>query len=164
VGGDTSSGSTGGGGGISSLPCFLDGSLDAMHLLEEEYALGFTSWWLETMVLGFSWLRGSQSSLTARIYIDKTANPCPRNPCPLKRALGHKNHVVTRRSMTVHILFKIPNAQLLLWVLQLFKKLWIFRIFINLYNLYNGYQLTIINFISLFMQATHIISHQTKGY
>jgi hypothetical protein len=123
VGGDTSSGSTGGGGGISSLPCFLDGSLDAMHLLEEEYALGFTSWWLETMVLGFSWLRGSQSSLPARIYIDKTANPCPRNPCPLKRALGHKNHVVTRRSMTVHILFKIPNAQLLLRVLQLFKKL-----------------------------------------
>jgi hypothetical protein len=28
--------------------------------------------------------------------------------------LGHKNHVVTRRRVTVHILFKIPNAQLLL--------------------------------------------------
>jgi hypothetical protein len=28
--------------------------------------------------------------------------------------LGHKNHVVTRRRVTVHIIFKIPNAQLLL--------------------------------------------------
>jgi hypothetical protein len=28
--------------------------------------------------------------------------------------LGHKNHVITRRRVTVHILFKIPNAQLLL--------------------------------------------------
>jgi hypothetical protein len=28
--------------------------------------------------------------------------------------IGHKNHVVTRRRVTVHILFKIPNAQLLL--------------------------------------------------
>jgi hypothetical protein len=32
-----------GGGGTSSLPCFLDGQLHAMCLLEEE-ALGFTSW------------------------------------------------------------------------------------------------------------------------
>jgi hypothetical protein len=44
VGGGTSSGSTGGGGGTSSLPRFLDGSLDAMRFLEEEEALGFTSW------------------------------------------------------------------------------------------------------------------------
>jgi hypothetical protein len=36
--------SSGGGGGTSSLPLFLDGSLDAMHLLEEGEALGFTSW------------------------------------------------------------------------------------------------------------------------
>jgi hypothetical protein len=43
-GGGTSSGSAGGGGGTSSLPRFLDGSLDAMHLLEEGEALGFTSW------------------------------------------------------------------------------------------------------------------------
>jgi hypothetical protein len=43
-GGDTSSGSAGGGGGTSSLPRFLDGSLDAMHLLEEGEALRFTSW------------------------------------------------------------------------------------------------------------------------
>jgi hypothetical protein len=33
-----------------------------------------------------------------------------------------------------------------------------------LYNLYNWYPLTFINSISDFMQATHIISHQTKGY
>jgi hypothetical protein len=32
------------GGGTSSLPRFLDGSLDTMHLLEEGEALGFTSW------------------------------------------------------------------------------------------------------------------------
>jgi hypothetical protein len=37
-------GSVGGGGGTSSLPRFLDGSLDAMRLLEEGEALGFTSW------------------------------------------------------------------------------------------------------------------------
>jgi hypothetical protein len=43
-GGGTFSGSAGGGGGTSSLPRFLDGSLDAMRLLEEEEALGFTSW------------------------------------------------------------------------------------------------------------------------
>jgi hypothetical protein len=43
-GGGTSSGSAGGGGGTSSLPRFLDGSFDAMHLLEEGEALGFTSW------------------------------------------------------------------------------------------------------------------------
>jgi hypothetical protein len=42
--GGTSSGSAGGGGGTSSLPRFLDGSLDAMHLLEEGEALGFTFW------------------------------------------------------------------------------------------------------------------------
>jgi hypothetical protein len=52
-------------------------------------------------------------------YIDKMANRqavghAPRNPCPLRRALGLKNHVVTRRRVTVHILFTIPNAQLLL--------------------------------------------------
>jgi hypothetical protein len=41
--GGTSSGSAGGGGGTSSLPRFLDGSLDAMHLHEEGEALGFTS-------------------------------------------------------------------------------------------------------------------------
>jgi hypothetical protein len=34
-GSGTSSGSAGEGGGTSSLPHFLDGSLDAMHLLEE---------------------------------------------------------------------------------------------------------------------------------
>jgi hypothetical protein len=45
----------------------------------------------------------------------------PRNPCPLKRALGHTNHVVTRRRVTIHILFKIPNAQLLLWVVCFLK-------------------------------------------
>jgi hypothetical protein len=28
--------------------------------------------------------------------------------------LGHKNHVVTKRRVIVHILFKIPNSQLLL--------------------------------------------------
>jgi hypothetical protein len=43
-GGGTFSSSVGGGGGTSSLPRFLDGSLDAMHALEEEEALGFTSW------------------------------------------------------------------------------------------------------------------------
>jgi hypothetical protein len=43
-GGGTFSGSVGQGGGISSLPRFLDGLLDAMHALEEEEALGFTSW------------------------------------------------------------------------------------------------------------------------
>jgi hypothetical protein len=41
-GGGTSSGSAGG--GTSSLPGFLDGSLDAMLLLGEGEALGFTSW------------------------------------------------------------------------------------------------------------------------
>jgi hypothetical protein len=40
-GGGTSSGE---GGGTSSIPRFLDESLDAMHLLEEGEALGFTSW------------------------------------------------------------------------------------------------------------------------
>jgi hypothetical protein len=43
-GGGTSSGSAGGGGGTSFLPRFLDGLLDAMRLLEEGEALGFTSW------------------------------------------------------------------------------------------------------------------------
>jgi hypothetical protein len=44
-GGGTPSGSAGGGGGTSSLPCFLDGSLDdGMCTLEEEEALGFISW------------------------------------------------------------------------------------------------------------------------
>jgi hypothetical protein len=37
-------GSAGGGSGTSSFPRFLDGSLDAMRLLEEGEALGFTSW------------------------------------------------------------------------------------------------------------------------
>jgi hypothetical protein len=41
VGGSTSAG---GGHGTSSLLRFLDGSLDATRLLEEEEALGFTSW------------------------------------------------------------------------------------------------------------------------
>jgi hypothetical protein len=41
VDGDTYSGE---GGGTSSLPRFLDGSLNAMRLLEEEEALGFNSW------------------------------------------------------------------------------------------------------------------------
>jgi hypothetical protein len=41
VGGSTSAG---GGRGTSSLLRFLDGSLDAMRLLEEEEALGLTSW------------------------------------------------------------------------------------------------------------------------
>jgi hypothetical protein len=36
--------SAGVGGDTSSLPRFLDGSLDVMRLLEEEEALGFTSW------------------------------------------------------------------------------------------------------------------------
>jgi hypothetical protein len=143
-------------------PHFLDGSLDAMRLLEKGGALGFTSWWPEMVVLRFSWCRGWWSSWPVRIYIDKTANchavgHAPRNPCPLRRALGHKNRVVTRRRVTVHILFKIPNAQLLLWVVRFLKKQWIVRIFINLYNLYNWYPLTIINFISLFMQAAHIM-------
>jgi hypothetical protein len=58
-GGGTSSSSVGRGGGTSSLPRFLDGSLDdAMCTLEEEEALGFTSWCLDTVVLGFSWCRG----------------------------------------------------------------------------------------------------------
>jgi hypothetical protein len=43
-GGGTSSGSAGGGGSTSSIPSFLDGSLDAMHLPEEGEALAFTSW------------------------------------------------------------------------------------------------------------------------
>jgi hypothetical protein len=49
-GGFTSSGggsftSAGGGGGTSSLSRFVDGSLDdAKRALEEEEALGFTSW------------------------------------------------------------------------------------------------------------------------
>jgi hypothetical protein len=43
-GGGTSLGSAGGGGSTSSLPRFLDGSLDAMRLLEEGEDLGFTSW------------------------------------------------------------------------------------------------------------------------
>jgi hypothetical protein len=108
-------GSTGNDSGTSSLPCFLDGLLDAMRLLVEGEAIGFTSWWLETVVLGLSWCRGWRSSWSARIYIDNTANHqavghAPRNPCQLRRALGHKNHVVTRRRVTVHILFKIPNA------------------------------------------------------
>jgi hypothetical protein len=42
--GGSSLGSVGGGCGTSSLPCFLDGSLDAMRLLEEGESLGFTSW------------------------------------------------------------------------------------------------------------------------
>jgi hypothetical protein len=96
------------GGGTSTLPRFFDGSLEAMRLLEEEEALGFTSWWPETVVLGFSRCRGWRSSWLCRIYIDKTANcqavdHVPRNPCPLRRALGHKNQVVTRRRVTVHI-------------------------------------------------------------
>jgi hypothetical protein len=44
-GSGTFSGSAGGRGGTSFFPCFLDGSLDdATRLLEEEEALGFTSW------------------------------------------------------------------------------------------------------------------------
>jgi hypothetical protein len=44
-GGSTFLGSAGGGGGTSSIPRFLDDSLsDAMRALEEEEALGFTSW------------------------------------------------------------------------------------------------------------------------
>jgi hypothetical protein len=43
-GGGTFSGSADGGGGTSSLPRFLDGSLDVVRALEEEEALGFTSW------------------------------------------------------------------------------------------------------------------------
>jgi hypothetical protein len=128
-GGGTSSGSAGGGGDTCSLPRFLDGSLDdAMLALEEEEALGFTSWWPKMVVLGFSWCRGWRSSWLVGIYIDKTANRqaaghVPRNPCPLRRALCHKkSHVVTRRCVTVHILFKIPNAQLLLWVVRFLKK------------------------------------------
>jgi hypothetical protein len=63
------------------------------------------------VVLGFSW--------PAMIYIDKTANRqavghAPQNLCSLRGALGRKNHVVTRRRVTVHILFKLPNVQLLL--------------------------------------------------
>jgi hypothetical protein len=57
-GGGTFSGLAGGGGGTSSLPRFLDGLLDAMSALEEEKALGFTSWLPETVVLGFSWCHG----------------------------------------------------------------------------------------------------------
>jgi hypothetical protein len=57
-GSGTFSGSAGGAGGTSSLPRFLDGSLDALRLLEEEEALGFTSWLPETVVLGFFWCRG----------------------------------------------------------------------------------------------------------
>jgi hypothetical protein len=57
-GGGTFSRSAGGGGGTSSLPRFLDGSLDAMRLIEEEEALGFTSWCPDTVVLGFSWCHG----------------------------------------------------------------------------------------------------------
>jgi hypothetical protein len=127
VGGGISSGSAGGGDRTSSLPRFLDGSLDAMRALEDEEALGFTSWWLETVVLGFSGCRGWRSSWPAGIYIDKMANiqadgHTPQNPCPLRRALGHKKrHVVTRRCVTVHILFKIPNTQLLLWVVRFLK-------------------------------------------
>jgi hypothetical protein len=56
-GGGTFSGSAGGGGGTSSLPRFLDDSLDATHLLKEEEALGFTSWLPEMVELGFSWCR-----------------------------------------------------------------------------------------------------------
>jgi hypothetical protein len=85
--------SSGGGGGTSSLPHFLDGSLDAMHLLEEGEALGFTSWWPETVVLGFSWCCSWRSSWPTRIYIDKTADcqavgHAPRNLCSLRRALA----------------------------------------------------------------------------
>jgi hypothetical protein len=50
-------GSAGGGGSTSSLPRFLDGSLDAMSALEEEEALGFTFWRPETVVLEFFWCR-----------------------------------------------------------------------------------------------------------
>jgi hypothetical protein len=105
----------------------MDGSLgDAMRALEEEEALGFTSWWLEMVVLVFSWCRGWRSSWWAGIYIDKTANRhaaghVPRNPCVLRRALGHKKSHVLRRCVTVHILFKVPNVQL--WVVPFLNAL-----------------------------------------
>jgi hypothetical protein len=117
-------------GAAAPPPCprFLDGSLDdAMHALEEEEVLGLTSWWPETVVLGFSWCCGWRGSWPAGICIDKTANRksaghAPQNPCPLRRALGHKkSHVVTRRRVTDHILFKIPHAQLLLRVVRFLK-------------------------------------------
>jgi hypothetical protein len=118
----------------------LTGSLDAMRLLQEEEALGFTYWWSEMVVLGFSWGRGWRSSWPARTYIDKTPNRqvvghAPRNPCPLRRALGHKNHVVTRRRVTIHILFKIPNARLLLWVVRFLKYYELF-VFLLIYITY----------------------------
>jgi hypothetical protein len=56
----------------------------------------------------------------AGIYIDKTVNRqaashAPQNLCPLRTAIGHKkSHVVTRRCVTVHILFKILNVQVIL--------------------------------------------------
>jgi hypothetical protein len=88
-----------------------------MCLLEEKEALGFTSSWLQMVVLRFSWCRSWQSSWPARIYIDKTANRqadghAPRNPCPLRRSLGHKkNHVVTRRRVTIifYSKYQMPN-------------------------------------------------------
>jgi hypothetical protein len=60
----------------------------------------------------------------------------PRNLCPLRRALGHKkNHVATRRRVTVHILFKIPNAQLLLWVVRFLKNYELF-VFLSIFRCY----------------------------
>jgi hypothetical protein len=57
-----------------------------------------------------------------------------------RRALGHKkSHVVTRRSVTIHILFKIPNAHY-----ELFVFLLILRSYFMGYN-FLGKQLSVIS-------------------
>jgi hypothetical protein len=125
----------GGGGGTSSLPCFLDGSLDdAMHVLEDEEALGFTSWWLEMVVLGFCWCRGWRSSWPVGIYIDKTANRqaashAPRNRCPLRRALGHKRVMWSQGDVWLFIFYskyQMPNYSYELFNLKKNYKLFVF--------------------------------------
>jgi hypothetical protein len=99
--------------------------------------LGFTSWWPEMVVLGFSWCHDWRSSWTDRTYIDNAAH-CQvtghalRNPCPHWRALGHKkSHVVTRRCVTVHILFKIPMTNYSYELFDSWKNYELFVFFIN---------------------------------
>jgi hypothetical protein len=127
-GGGTSSGSAGGGGGTFSgsaggavasppspaswmdrlTPCAClrkKKLLDSLHGDRRRWCWGFLGAAVDEV---FGW----PGFILTR---QRTVDHAPRNPCPLRRALGHKkNYVVTRRRVAVHILFKIPNAQLLL--------------------------------------------------
>jgi hypothetical protein len=96
------------------LPPPLLGWLDWRYHVR---AWGRRSSWIHFLVTEdggarFFWCCGWRSSWPAGNYIDKTANRkaaghTPRNPCPLRRALGHKKtHVVTRRHVTIQFYSK----------------------------------------------------------